>query len=189
MQFEVEKKYWVNDFDFCIETVNQLGGQFAEPVEQADQYFQHPSRDFTSTDEVLRLRASNDNNYITYKGARIDATTKTRHELELPLAPGKASFQDFTELLSLLGFSPIMTVRKKRCKALFQWEGREVEICLDEIDQLGTFVELETTSDAQNLDAAKAVLVSLAKHLNLDRDERRSYLELLLHQLAPPQVL
>ena len=189
MQFEVEKKYWVNDFDSCINAVKELGGEFSDPVEQADQYFQHPARNFTETDEVLRLRMSNSDNYITYKGARIDATTKTRHELELPLASGNSTFQDFTELLSLLGFTPIMTVRKKRCKAHIQWNDRDVEICLDEIDQLGTFIELETTSDAQNLDAAKSVLVSLAEHLSLDRDERRSYLELLLHQLAPPQVL
>ena len=69
-----------------------------------------------------------------------------------------------------------------------QGHGGQVEICLDEIDQLGQFIELEITSDLKHLDATKSALLSLAEHLELSRPEKRSYLELLLSQLGPQQV-
>jgi predicted adenylyl cyclase CyaB len=78
-----------------------------------------------------------------------------------------------------------MTVRKFRRQGVCEWDGAEIEVCLDEIDQLGKFVELEATTDARGLDEAKDKLTSLAERLNLTRPEQRSYLELLQHQLLP----
>jgi adenylate cyclase class IV len=49
-------------------------------------------------------------------------------------------------------------------------------------------VELETCSDLEHLEKAKAVLASLASSLNLDRQEHRSYLELMLNQLSPQRI-
>ena len=63
-----------------------------------------------------------------------------------------------------------------------------VEICVDEIDQLGQFIELEITSDLRTLEQTKAALLSLADRLQLARPEKRSYLELLMSQLGPQQV-
>lgn len=188
MQFEVEKKFWIADFDELVRKLEALNATFFEPVDHIDQYFKHPARDFSETDEALRLRRIEGKNFVTYKGARIDATTKTRQELELGLRDGDEVCEDFAKLLSVLGFEPIMTVRKTRRKAICPWENDEVEVCLDEIDQLGRFVELETTCDAQQLESAKELLSSLTDHLELTRDERRSYLELLRHQLSPQQV-
>ena len=188
MQFEVERKFWVNDFKVMLTGLDTLGSSVDEGVEQVDQYFNHPSKDFVKTDEVLRIRNVGDANFVTYKGARIDSTTKTRHELELPLGDGPQNLKDFGSMLTLLGFSPIMTVRKFRRKAMCDWEGIPIEICLDEIDQLGTFVELEATTDARGLENAKERLSSLAAQLGLTRSERRSYLELLQHQLAPQRM-
>ena len=44
-----------------------------------------PCRDFAQTDEALRIRTVGDTSFVTYKGPKLDATTKTRRELELPL--------------------------------------------------------------------------------------------------------
>lgn len=188
MQFEVERKFWIEDFEVVQQRLDELDVQVDEGKDQVDQYFTHPARDFTKTDEVFRLRNVGEQNYITYKGARIDATTKTRQELELPLADGESVPKDFAKLLTVLGFEPIMTVRKHRRKAAFEWEGTRIEVCLDEINQLGSFVELEATSDARGLDSAKEKIGTLAERLELTRPERRSYLELLLHQLAPSKL-
>ena len=82
MIFEVEKKFGLNS---PVETIKQLEPSYQVTIEQAikqvDYYFGHPARDFIKTDEVLRLRTvDGDQNFITYKGARIDSTTKTRRE-------------------------------------------------------------------------------------------------------------
>lgn len=189
MQFEVERKFWLTD---PAETESRIAGldvTIGQPVEQIDKYFSHPARDFGKTDEALRMRRVGSHNYLTYKGARIDSTTKTRRELELQLPEGTEWSQNFECLLGLVGFEPVMTIRKMRRKAICPWEGYQVEICLDDIDQLGSFIELEITSDLEGLDQTKAALESLAAHLELSRSEKRSYLELLMNQLGPQQVV
>jgi len=184
MRFEVEKKYWIDSRDEMIQHLESEGIRFSPPIEQIDKYFAHPARDFGQTDEALRLRSVGETNYITYKGARIDSTTKTRREFELPLLDGEYGDQ-FRELLVMLGFQPIMTIIKIRRKAEHQVGNYQFEISIDEIDQLGSFIELETTSDLEHLDLAKQALKGLAEQLKLDKPERRSYLELLTHQLGP----
>ena len=120
---------------------------------EIDLYFAHPSRDFAKTDEGLRLRRKGDVNCITYKGPKIDATTKTRREIELPLAPGPESLASWTALLEAIGFRPLAEVRKSRRKAAVPWQGRTVEASLDNVEGLGTFVEFELQAEDSGLDA------------------------------------
>ena len=68
--------------------------------------------------------------------------------------------------------------------------GKTVHGAWDEIDSLGTFVELELAADEKSLPEAKAVIAALAGELKLGPSERRSYLELLLaeaRQLRTPR--
>ena len=62
--------------------------------------------------------------------------------------------------------------------------GYSIEICIDEIDGLGAFIELETGSDLEHLEQAKQALDVVAEELELVRPERRSYLELMQLQLG-----
>jgi adenylate cyclase class 2 len=187
MQFEVEKKFWLHNIDQAMEKLREIDVYPQPPMNQIDKYFAHPARDFMQTDEALRLRSVGEKNFITYKGARIDSTTKTRRELELPLLDGSYA-QEFEQLLGVLGFQLVMTIHKLRHKAELIWQDYHVEISLDEIDPLGSFIELETTSDLEHLERAKQALESLAQRLSLDRTERRSYLELMMNHLGPGRI-
>ena len=57
---------------------------------------------------------------------------------------------------------------------------KDVTICFDEVEGLGTFVEIETKSE--DLEAAKRKIFEVAKLLGFNPSEsiRESYLELLL---------
>ena len=61
-----------------------------------------------------------------------------------------------------------------------RWRGRQVTATLDEVNDVGTFVEFELMADSEDLETAKACIGSLADALGLADSERRSYLELLL---------
>src|SRR5947209_1900997 len=103
MKYEVEQKYrYPADLDL-EKRLNDLGAAWHEPVQQVDTYFAHPARDFAATDEALRIRSVGEQNFVTYKGPKIDKTTKTRHELELPLASGHKAAEQFGQLLQALG--------------------------------------------------------------------------------------
>lgn len=177
---EVEQKFVVSDLKEIESKLSQLGAQHLAPIRQRDLYFAHPQRDFSKTDEALRLRQSGSQCCITYKGPKLDSTTKTRHEIELPLATAPEDLEQFEKLLIALGFRPVAEVRKTRLPGRVQWQGRWVDTALDKVDEVGEYAELEILADDDAVDDAKACIQSLAAELKLCESERRSYLELLL---------
>ena len=180
MQYEVEMKFAVSEMTALEAALAELKAEISPPQLEVDVYFAHPARDFAHTDEALRIRRKGAKSFVTYKGPKIDRTTKTRAEIDLPLPPNPESAGAFAELLQTLGFTPVGEVRKQRRKALIPWQDRRVEGSLDEVEGLGTFAELELIAEAEAVEEAKACIASLAKKLRLGPGERRSYLELLL---------
>ena len=178
--FEVEQKFRVGDFGEIEERLEKLGATIKGPIVQVDSYFAHPARDFAETDEAFRIRQVGELNYVTYKGPKIDATTKTRREIELPLVSGETHADEFRQLLAALSFAPVAAVRKTRRNATLPWKGWKFEVALDEVAGLGKFVELEVAAGESELEDARAALLTLADELSLIRVERTSYLELLL---------
>jgi adenylate cyclase class 2 len=179
MQLEVELKFRVDDTAALLARLNELGISLHDAIEQIDTYFRHPARDFAVTDEAFRLRQIGDANFFTYKGPKLDAETKTRRELEVPLTPGAVA-ADYQQLLLALGFAVGGVVRKLRRRGECQVGGPSVEIAMDYVDGVGVFVELEIVADESERGAATAAIQTLAKDLRLAHAERRSYLELML---------
>jgi adenylate cyclase, class 2 len=184
MIYEVEQKFWVNDREGFRQKLERRRITLGEPVVQIDRYFNHPSRDFARTDEALRIRSVGDQNFVTYKGPKIDTTTKTRREIELGLDNGTEAADSFGDLLVALGFRPVAAVKKQRRKAVLSVEDREVEVAYDDVDGLGSFAELECSAGESDLVTAKSTIKSLAADLGLTQNERRSYLELILEAAA-----
>jgi len=182
MLWEVEQKFAVSNPTALLIQLRQLGCAVAEaaPNLQVDRYFAHPCRDFAATDEALRLRTDAGGTRITYKGPKIDSTTKTRREIELPLGGTTDEIAAWPELLGALGFRLVAAVEKRRRTAACQWSGREFEISLDDVINVGEYVEIELTADDAGLETSRQSLLDFANFLGLSASERRSYLELLL---------
>jgi adenylate cyclase class 2 len=180
MEYEVENKYPVADLTDTERRLSEMDAIVGTEVRQIDTYFAHPARDFSKTDEAIRIRRIGEENFLTYKGPKIDSTTKTRREIELPITPGEQGALDWTSMLEALGFQVAAEVRKRRRQLLVTWKGTPVGIALDEVEGLGTFVELEIAADARSLSEAQRHLTDLAQKLKLANPERGSYLELLL---------
>jgi len=180
---EVEVKYAVEDLKPLAAAL--AGWSAGETRRDEDHYFNAPDRDFARTDEALRVRSIGPRNYITYKGPKTDAETKTRFELELPLGDGPESAAQFRRLLTRLGYRPGGVVRKARRVFRSHRDGFDVQATLDDVDGLGTFAELEITADEDQLPAARAAVLGAAAELGLTQAERRSYLQLLLEKQSP----
>jgi len=184
MPYEVEQKFPVADLTDLEQRLREAGATISEPQTEIDLYFAHPGRNYAETDEALRIRRRGPSSFITYKGPKLDRTTKTRREIDLPLPPGEETAEQWIALLQALGFTPVAEVRKSRRKAHVAWQGRRVEGSLDEVEEVGTYAELELVVEADQLEPAKECIASLAAELGLADSERRSYLELLLGRRA-----
>ena len=78
MPLEIEQKFRVASHAPIEAALAGLGVALSAPLTQVDCYYAHPQRDFAVTDEAFRIRAVGAENYLTYKGPKLDATTKSR---------------------------------------------------------------------------------------------------------------
>ena len=180
MPYEVELKFPIPDPMGLELALLQLGARRMDTRMQVDLYLNHPARSFAQTDEALRVRQSNSQLFLTYKGPKIDSTTKSRVELELELAGGPETRDESVRFFGELGFQPVREVRKERTLFHVQWNGKLVKVCMDKVDGLGDFLELEVDCETADLEPARQTVLTMAQQLGLGDSERRSYLELLL---------
>jgi len=161
-------------------------------VRQADTYYDAPHRSFADTDEALRLRHETreggteeregdtaederETTHLAYKGPLIEAASKTREEAETAVTDPDAT----GAILDALGFAPAARVTKHRERFVLG----AYTVALDSVEDLGTFVEVERTVEADDgIGAARDGARELLADLGLDPDDqiRTSYLELLL---------
>jgi adenylate cyclase class 2 len=177
---EIEQKFSVTDFAAIERILREWGARPGEDHVEADHYFNAPDRDLAKTDEAFRLRRINRANFLTYKGPKKAGPVKVRTELEVALRDGDRSADEMTRLLVHLGYRPVAVVRKRRRHFHVEKGDFELTVCLDEVDELGRFVEVEIVAPDEQDAAARTVLEEMAKALGLTALERRSYLGLLL---------
>ena len=67
MQYEVEQKYAVMDPMILEMELDKLGIVWGETVQQRDAYYNHPARDFSQTDEAIRIRITSGKTVLRIK--------------------------------------------------------------------------------------------------------------------------
>ncbi len=184
--YEVEVKVSIERLEEMEHRILNIGAKKTNKEIQIDSYFDHPCRTFQDTDEALRVRLrkpldrvkdeiSTDLVELTYKGPKIDSTTKTRLESSVKIN----NAEEITFILENLGFKLVARIMKKR--QFFSLPATTISI--DDVEHVGLFLELESiarTSD--ELAYAKDNIFKIMKALGLDPAQsiRESYLELYL---------
>jgi adenylate cyclase, class 2 len=177
---EIEMKFPVSDFDAVRQQLQRWQAAARPPIEEADHYFNAPDRDFAQTDEAFRLRCIGSANCVTYKGPKQGGPTKTRTEIEFGLEPGPETAEQFRRMVQLLGYRPTAVVKKRRTIHEFSRTGFAMQACLDEVESLGRFVEIEIVTEPERKQQAQEVLLQVVSELGLPPSEPRSYLEMVL---------
>ena len=179
---EVEQKFRVEDHKPFVDKLptDLAPTAFGQQTLEVDIYYQHPFKDYTKTDELLRIRNWRE---IIYKGPKIHADAKARLEYTWSADDGQL-------FLETLGFTKLIEVHKGRTtgKWACQKDGMAytVTIALDKIAGLGNFIEIEIVTDKKNLNFAVDRVNEIAKSLGLEDRESKSYCELMLEKKCPP---
>jgi len=177
---EVELKVRVPALEPVRKQLLEKGAVCSGRIHEHDIYYNAPHRDFGQTDEAVRVRYTNDHAVITYKGAKIKKFgLKAREELNTAVESGEV----FETMLDRLGFTKTTEVNKWRENYKFSGSA----ISLDEVDELGTFVEIEIMAEDENTDAA-VLIERIAKEIGVFGEPiLASYLELLLSKRSAVQ--
>jgi len=179
--YEVEIKVPA-DLDTTRGRLRTVGAERVDARRQRDTYYDAPHREFTETDEALRIRRetplegdASSTATVTYKGPLIEDASKTRAEHETGVDDGKA----LAAVLSGLGFEPAATVEKHR--EFWAYDG--FTVTLDTVTGLDEYVEIErAVEEEREVGAAREAAIDALDRLGLDADRqvRTSYLGLLL---------
>lgn len=134
---EVEIKARIDDFKMAEGKLLELGGKVTSPVIQADRVFLQNGvkmEAVTVNTPVLRIRQQTPRKILlTYKHIRGEELDKQEHEVEISDA------DEMEKILKFSGFYEIVKFTKRRRKCKFG----DYEICLDEVEGLGNFIEIE----------------------------------------------
>jgi adenylate cyclase class 2 len=171
-QIEIEVKSRLDDRRALEKLLRRLGARLHDEAVENDAYYNHPGRDFAKTDEALRIRSCRGKATLTYKGPKLDRTSKSREEIIVGLDDGRNA----PAMLDRLGFRKVAAVRKKRCVYLLG----KFEICVDQVDGLGDFFEIEARGPKKGYEKLRDEALELLVRLGGKEPERRSYLEMLL---------
>ncbi len=147
---------------------------------EEDIYYNHPCRDFASTDEALRIRVSSGKVEITYKGPKKRKDLKVRDEFSAQI---NGDANAIVSILERLGFQPVARVRKEREVYRGGPDG-SVGMFLDKVECLGCFVEIEVLSVGQDYSYAVSIVERVINELGLSWLDStvKSYLELVLER-------
>jgi adenylate cyclase class 2 len=152
------------------EKIAALGAKLLVVENHQDLYFNSPLRDFIVSDEALRIRIKEEGARLTYKGPKLDQTTKSRLERTVKIDDP----QQMEQILLALGFMLSAQVRKRRTK--YSYDG--VILALDDVEGLGLFVEVEAEGEA-DYEGQRQKVLSILSRLGLNESIRSSYLQLL----------
>jgi len=150
-------------------------------IHHVDAYFDSKTKSFLSESPIkewLSVRNRGDKIIINHKFWHFDENGKGTHSDESELQVN--SVDDATRLLDALGFKPLITVNKHRTEG--EIDGMLVSV--DEVAELGYFVEIEATSSKGSIEETRRALKELATRLDLDvtKIDGKGYPHLLLEE-------
>lgn len=165
---EIEIKVKLDNWESLIEQLEHSGCTLSAPLVQEDIVYSFAGDAFpwTATESgqfVLRLRYQDGQTIFTLKQQR-------SHELDnLELETVVENREEMKRILEVIGFVPVVEVKKVRRKCKF----KDYEICLDEVEQLGKFVEIEKlTDDSADAQAVEEELWQVLEAHGLSRTQQ-----------------
>jgi adenylate cyclase, class 2 len=170
---EIEIKIKVGDLDKIQEKLKGRGCVFSDPISQRDVIYSKggSTSEWQSAKEgdiILRIRRMNDIAEFNLKQQRSSEMDNIEYETEIE------DPEVMHNILLILGWHPEVEVKKIRRKGKLG----EYEICLDDVEKLGSYIEVEKlTSDDANHKEVREELFGVIESLDLSRsdEETRGY--------------
>lgn len=180
---EIEVKARIADTVTLLQKLTARGCELGEPVTQDDTVYVHvvgTLEEYLANDVFVRIRVQDDGRVIltakrpARKGA--DVLVKIEHETVV------SSRDEVLGILGLLGLQEAVHVRKVRRTG----HAGPYEVCIDEIEDLGSFVELECFGSVEDAERLQGEMQEFLESIGVEPSARvtRGYDILKIEQSA-----
>ena len=170
---EIEAKLKVDSLSETEHKLGELDAKFLAEQLQTDYFFDDVNATLINADKCLRLRKQmvekSESCFLTYKGAKEKSNLKRRQEIESEINDADS----IHKLLLALGYEQVLIVEKKRRL----WFFCNCEVALDQLPQLGNFVEIEGPDEEKISSVKNSLGLAELPHIP------KSYASLLKEQL------
>lgn len=165
---EIELKLPLKNGKDVINFLNQ-NGKFKYENYQDDSYYNPAHRDFLenkdNVSEWLRIRKDGDKALITYKDWQPHETRIKTHAIEYET--GIDSYDQVEKIFDALNFRKLIHVKKIRKS----WDYSNTEISIDEVEELGSFIEVEYKGSLKDVGEAREHLFKVLKQIGAETGE------------------
>jgi adenylate cyclase class 2 len=139
---EIEIKVKIDDKDKFKNKLKNLGCILSIPFKQEDYVF--VSKDIIGDntgpgDIIIRIRKENGKNKLTLKQKKQNIVESKEIEFEV------SDLKKAKDFILTLGYKEHVIVKKTRIKTSY----KDYEICIDDVEKLGTFIEVEVMTDEE----------------------------------------
>ena len=162
---EIEVKAKVQDETALLKNIEQAGIILSQPIHQLDiVYFPkgtNPKAQFV--EEALRIRNQDGKIIFTYK-----KPNPNNHLDKLEYETVIEDAEAMAKICEAVGFEEVIRVDKTRRKAEYQG----YEICVDHIENLGVFIEVEKLVEDGDANAIQKDIFDFMQTLGVDPKDR-----------------
>jgi adenylate cyclase class 2 len=166
MKKEIEVKAKVENFNSIITKLESMDITLSGPITQNDETFvdnNYGDYDkFQSGQNVLRIRESNGKFIFTLKQPQSNDLDCIEKETEI------SNPEEFKDALLLMGYKTGVEIHKVRRKAKY----KDYEICLDDVKEIGKFIEIEKITDEEDAGAVQNELLDFLGSLGVNRSAK-----------------
>ena len=164
---EVEIKARLKDKNTVIKKLADMGCVFEPEVTQLDTvYVQNVGslEDYHSNKNYLRLRVKNNGKvlFTIKQPLKRNWLDKIEHETEI------SSKDEMEKAILLMGYQKAVVINKKRI--ITHCGG--FEICIDDVEGLGAFIEIEKMTEDGNTENIQSELYKFSDKLGILQDDR-----------------
>ncbi len=161
---EIEVKAKVNDVNGLLKIADKLGISFGKPIVQDDATYETKIPYADPDWNIFRIRKQDGKSILTMK---YKASSRSRDNHERETVIGDAD--EVADMLERVGYVFAIQIYKQRRTAKYH----NLEICLDEVKDLGSFIEVEKLAeDDADVDAIQTELWDVLLSLGIHPEDR-----------------
>lgn len=167
---EIEVKAVLRDKEGVLRALEALGVSFTEPVTEEDVLYAldvSGMEAYNRNRDFLRIRVRSDGQTIFTLKHHPDRHEGRPDSMPLEHETSIGSKEAVEGMLGLMGYQEAVRISKKRQKGKL---GKR-EVCLDEVDGLGSFIEIEELGQKEDMKRVVEELLAQLESLGIARED------------------